>query len=103
MSDASAIAHVEGTSGTFIVPVHTPYDRQLLREHLRLRLGRAATLTLGARGTRWTVTRSIPSDARCGTCTRFVGRVSCSSGDAAGATCIDCAMQPIKKEERSHE
>ena len=93
MSHVSNIAHVEGGSGTFVASVHTPYDRELLREHVEKLAGRAALLTIGLRGTRWTVTRSI-ADSRCTTCTRFLGRLSCSRGDDTGATCIKCVMQP---------
>ena len=57
MSYASNVAHVEGGSGTFVLPTHSPYDRQVLREHVELLAGRVPTLTLGVHGVRWTISR----------------------------------------------
>ena len=94
MSHTSNVALVEGGSGTFMLPAHSPYDRQLLREYVGLLAGRVATLTLGVHGTRWTVTRGPLPDSRCTTCTQLLGRLSCSRGDAAVASCFDCAVQP---------
>ena len=100
MSHASNIAHVQGVSGTFVVPAHSPYDRQMLREHVEMLAGRVSTLTLGLRGTRWIITRCPAAGARCTTCAHFLGRLSCSRGDEAAAMCIDCAMQPERNERR---
>lgn len=86
-------AHVSGETGTLVVPVHSAYERQLLREHLGRSTGRFSTLTLGAHGTRWIITRHNPSGLPCEACQRSIGRLSCSRADATGATCIDCALQ----------
>ncbi len=94
MSYAPNVAHVEGGSGTFVLPARSPYDRQVLREHIEMLVGRVPMLTLGVHGTRWTVTRGPLPAARCTTCTQLLGRLSCSRGDAAVASCFDCAMQP---------
>lgn len=91
---ASNIAHVEGRSGTFVMPAHSPYDRQILREQVERLAGRGSTLTLGMHGTRWVVTRRTVADSRCTTCTQVLGRLSCSRADEAAVSCIDCAMQP---------
>lgn len=98
MSHAAYVAHVQGESGTFVVPAHSPYDRQMLREHVERLAGRAATLTLGMHGTRWIITRPTPADSRCTTCTQFLGRLRCSRRHDAAAMCIDCAMQPGSNE-----
>ena len=87
-------ARLQGESGTFVLPAHSPYERQLLREHLRRGSGRPSTLTLGTDGMRWTLTRHNPSDALCAACQRSLGRLSCSRAGMVGATCIDCALQP---------
>ena len=104
MSHASNVALVEGGSGTFVLPAHSPYDRQMLREHVESLAGRVPTLTLGVHGTRWTVTRDPLAESRCTTCAQFLGRLSCSRGDEALASCIDCAMQPGAEacEQRGH-
>lgn len=89
MSQVSNV-HVQDVSGTFVVPAHSPYDRQVLREHVERRGGRVSALTLG--GTRWLVTRLPAVDARCTSCTQFLGRLSCRRVDDDAATCIDCAL-----------
>jgi hypothetical protein len=94
LSHVSNVAHVEGGSGTFVLPVHSPYDRQMLREHVEILARRVSTLTLGLHGTRWTVTRRSSPESRCTTCTQSLGRLQLHRGDEAVASCIDCALQP---------
>jgi hypothetical protein len=94
LSDVSNCAQVQGISGTFVVPAHTPYERQMLREHLTGRAGRLPTLTLGMHGKRWIITRHDATSSRCASCTRSVGRLSCNQDDGGCTTCIDCAMRP---------
>jgi hypothetical protein len=94
LSDVSNFAQVQGVSGTFVVPVHTPYDRQMLRDHLARRVGPLSTLTLGMHGKQWTITRQDAPRSQCATCTRSVGRLRCNQDDGGCATCIDCAMRP---------
>ena len=94
MSDVSSTAQVQGVSGTFVVPVCTPYERQMLREHLARRVGHLSTLTLGMHGKRWIITRHNATNSRCANCTRSVGRLSCNQDDGGCPTCIDCAMRP---------
>jgi hypothetical protein len=91
------IAHVQGESGTFVVPSRSPYDRQMLREHVETLAGRAPTLRLGLHGTLWTITRPLP-DARCTACTQLLARLSCTRAHEVAATCIDCAIQPGSNE-----
>lgn len=94
MPDISKIAHVEGLSGTFVLPAHSAYDRQILRETVETLARRATTLTLGIHGIRWTITRQQPVQLRCAACTRSLGKLSCSRADSNGAMCLECAMQP---------
>ncbi len=98
MSDASHNAHVEGHSGTFVVPAQSPYDRQILREYVERVVGPAAPLTLGMHGARWTITRRGAVDVHCSACTQRLGLLSCRRGDEARMTCIDCVMQPRSDE-----
>ena len=94
MSYASNVAHVEGGASTLVLPAHSPYDRQMLREHVDMLAGRVPTLTLGVYGVRWTISRDRSGDSRCTTCTQFLGRLSCSRNGETVASCIDCAMHP---------
>lgn len=87
--------HVQSDSGAFVVPARSPYDRQMLREHLRIGVGESSVLTLGEHGARWIVTGDAAAGARCTTCAHFLGRLSCSrQAETAAATCIDCALLP---------
>jgi len=92
LSQSVNSAHVHGTTGTFVAPAYSPYDRQILREHVETLASHVSTLTLGLHGTRWIITQRVPADGLCATCTQFLGRLSCRRGDDATATCIECAM-----------
>ena len=94
MLQSPDVAHVEAGTGTFIVPAYSPYDRQILRDHIETLAARGSALTVGMHGTRWTVTLQGLSEGRCVTCTQILGRLSCSREDDDTATCIDCAMRP---------
>jgi hypothetical protein len=94
LSHAPNVAHVEGGAGTLVLPAYSPYDRQMLREHVETLAARVPTLTLGVHGVRWTVSRDLLADSRCTTCMQFLGRLSCSRGGEAVASCIECAMHP---------
>jgi hypothetical protein len=99
LSHASNLAHVLGVSGALVVSGHSPYDRQMLREHVDMLVSRASTLILGMHGARWIITRGILADVRCATCAHLLGRLSCSRVDeATSAQCIDCALQPHRHE-----
>ena len=93
MSYASNVAYVQGVSGTFMLPAHSPYEREIVREHVTTRAGRGSTLTLGTQGTRWTITHNTAGDSRCTACAQFLGRLSCSRRDETVMTCFDCAMR----------
>ena len=94
MSETSNSVHVQGGSGTFVAPAQSPYDRQILREHVERRVGHGATLTLGLHGRQWVITRLCAADSPCVSCTQPLGRLSCSRGGDVGATCIDCVLRP---------
>ncbi len=94
MSYVSNVAHVEGGSGTLVMPAHSPYDRQMLREHVNMLAGRVPTLTLGVHGVRWTVSRGHSTNSHCTTCTQTMGRLICSRNGDVDTSCLDCAMRP---------
>jgi hypothetical protein len=94
LSQVSSIARVHADCGTFVVPAQSPYERQLLREHVEMFIGRVSTLTLGMDGARWIVTRDTTVDSRCAKCTQFLGRLRCIRGADGTPTCIACAILP---------
>jgi hypothetical protein len=76
------------------MPARSPYDRQLLREHVELLAGRLRTVQLGLDGTRWTVTRVEGQSPSCATCAEPRGVLRCSRADDHEPTCIACVMRP---------
>jgi hypothetical protein len=94
LSETCNIAHVRGESGTFVAPAQSPYDRQILREYVERLIGHGSSLTLGLHGRQWVITRRRLADPPCVCCTQPLGRLSCSRGGDADATCIDCALRP---------
>ena len=94
MSELANSAHVHAMTGTFVVPVQSPYDRQVLREHVERLASRVSTLTLRLRETRWIITPSATAEEPCAACAQALGRVTCRRVDDAAATCITCAMHP---------
>ena len=92
MLHASHSAHVEGESGTFVLPARSSYDRQMLRDHVEHLATRCASLTLGLDGERWRVTHPSLAGTHCVTCRQFVGRLSCSRSDETTTSCIDCVI-----------
>jgi hypothetical protein len=94
LSQLANSAHVQGMTGTFVAPAQSPYDRQMLREHVETLASRVSPLTLGLHGRRWIITQRLPADGLCATCAQFLGRLSCRGGDDATVTCIECAMHP---------
>jgi hypothetical protein len=76
-----------------VAPAQSPYDRQMLRQHVEQLVGHSSTLTLGLHGRQWIITRSS-LDSPCVSCTQPLGRLRCSRGGDPGARCIDCVLQP---------
>jgi hypothetical protein len=93
LSDILKVAEVQGVSGTFVAPTQSPYDRQVLREHIERLANRVATLTLSLDGECWTVARCTHTDVRCATCAQFVGGLSCSRAADPTVACIDCVLR----------
>ena len=105
MTHASTIAHVHGRSGTLVVSAQTPYDRQMLREHLERLAGRDSSLTLEMDGTRWSVARRTARGPLCTRCATCLGRLRCSRPDDTDSRCLDCVLCPAARQaaERTHE
>lgn len=105
MAEASRMAQLQGDSGTFVVSSHSPYDRQILRQHIKSLAGSGALLTID--GNRWRLARRAAADPDCATCARRGGHLRCSRDDEDTATCIDCVMGRIDanpmKTENAHE
>lgn len=79
---------------TLKLPVDTPYDRQLLAEHVSTLLRRHGAVRLSSgRRAWWLRLASTPQAVRCGDCRRPIGRaVQFADGDVA---CFVCASQAV--------
>jgi len=79
---------------TLTLPVDTPYDRQLLAEHVSSLLRRHGAVRLSSgRRARWLKLASAAQAARCGHCLRPIRRaVQVADGEVA---CLACASQAV--------
>ena len=79
---------------TLKVPVDTPYDRQLLAEHVSTLLRRHGAVRLSSgRRAWWLKLASLAQAARCGYCLRPMRRaVEFADGDVA---CFACASHAV--------
>lgn len=87
------IAHVSFAGGGAFLPARTPYDLQMLVEHV-LRLVRASgEVQVLVDDRRWIVhLRSGASTAWCSCCGYSLGSVFYSNGDAKDVCCAECAL-----------
>ena len=76
------------------MPAGSPYDRQLLREHLEGLVPRVRSVRLGLDGMHWTVTRLGDARPFCTTCAEPRGALLCQRDNDAQSTCIACVMAP---------
>ena len=102
MTHASTIAHVHGRSGTLVVSAQTPYDRQMLREHLERLAGRDGALTLEMDGTRWSIARRTARGALCTMCAICPGQLSCRRPGETDSRCLDCVLCPAGRQAAEH-
>jgi hypothetical protein len=105
MTNVSSTAQVHGTTGTLVLSAQTPYDRQMLREHLERLAGNDPSLTLEMDGTRWHVARRTARGPLCTMCTTCPRRLSYHRADEAVSRCLDCVICPAARSaaERTHE
>ena len=64
----SDVAHMQFSGGGLVMPADSPYDRQLLREHVQTLIQPGSPLQLRLRGNEWTVTRLSGVDPCCTAC-----------------------------------
>ena len=69
------IAHVSFHGGGLIVPVHTPYDRQLLFEHVEASAKRHGDVRLDWRHQHWTVSLGNGQRKVCAACRRSLHKL----------------------------
>ncbi len=64
------VAHISFEGGGLIVPVQTPYERQLLFEHVEVSTKRHGSVRLDVNRQKWTISLSNGHREACASCTR---------------------------------
>ena len=70
------VAHISFVGGGFILPVHTPYDRELLAEHAEASAKQHGSIRLEVNRRRWTISRPNGHRERCASCSRYLNKVT---------------------------
>jgi hypothetical protein len=65
------VAHISFEGGGFIIPVETPYDRELLFEHAEESTKRHGSVRLDIDRRHWTITTRDGPAMVCATCPRW--------------------------------
>ena len=90
---ANGIAHVSFPGGGTFVPARTPYDRQILIEHVVDRVRTKGHVQVLVDDQRWLV-RLLrdPSTARCGSCAKGLNAVCYATAPDEMVYCVRCAL-----------
>jgi hypothetical protein len=64
------VAHISFEGGGFIIPAHTPYEREMLVEHLEVSTKRHGRIRLDINRRRWTISVNDGAGEVCTSCTR---------------------------------
>jgi hypothetical protein len=64
------VAHISFEGGGLIIPTHTPYERQLLFEHLEVSTKQHGSVRLEINRQHWTISMNNGSGKLCASCTR---------------------------------
>ncbi len=88
------IAHISFQGGGLIVPAHTPYERQLLFEHVELFTKRRGGVRLSLNGRLWTICVKAGSREVCAVCPRLLDTLTYQLD---GLTlCARCARHALR-------
>lgn len=89
---APGVAHVSFAGGGMFLPVHGPYDLQLLVEHVTESTRSRGLVQLLIGAAHWMVRlQSAGPAVRCSGCERWVGAVACTPAQGGDARCLVCA------------
>ena len=87
------IARIQMDGGALLLPARTPYEREVVLDHVRHRLRICGFVHLEMNGRRCKIEPiAFTPGATCASCTRRVGTVACRIG--AQMLCIECALAP---------
>ena len=101
---ANGIAHVSFPGGSIFLPARSPYDRQMLIEHIvqRARAKERVQVLMG--GLRWMVhlcRETAP--AHCSTCDCVLNSTCYSTAENDAAYCLGCAFGDYRTQVQSQD
>ena len=89
----TGIAHVSFSGGSVFLPARTPYDRQVLLEHIVDRARAKERVQVLLEKLRWMVhLRRGPATAYCSACGRLLNAACYSTAEDGQAHCLGCAF-----------
>lgn len=98
------VAHISFDGGGIMIPVHTPYERQLMVEHVEASTNRYGCIRLEVNRQHWTISRNRGSRTVCAACSQWpdnlayptgsTGRLSVVSTRAMSCTDRMCTLSP---------
>jgi hypothetical protein len=92
LSHVSDIAQVQCARGGLVLPACSPYDRQLLREHVEKLVAPCGSLQLGLDGNEWTITRLREELSSCTGCSQPLRLLRCRRTADDTLRCIRCVL-----------
>ncbi len=88
------IARIAFGNGGFLVPAETPYDRQLLFEHVAQCARVHGQIRLSLDGGEWTVARADSQSRVCSVCDQQPDRLAYAKGQQT--LCHPCACRTLR-------
>jgi hypothetical protein len=89
------IARIQMGGGALLLPARTPYEREVVLDHVRHRLRLYGFVHLEMNGRRCKVEPVTAGAAlKCTSCDRRIGTLACRLG--AQIVCLDCAVTPAR-------
>ena len=90
MNSMNSVARVVWEGGSVSVPIDTPYDRELLVDHVKRATAMHGGVRLYMCSREWVMSDTDASQGACSVCRRAVDTVPSALGEQV-ALCIDCA------------
>jgi hypothetical protein len=88
------IAHISFEGGGLIVPAQTPYDREVLIEHVEASTRRHGLVHLDINNRRWEISVNADSSEVCGACSRYPSNSTCQFDGRI--LCAECARHALQ-------
>ncbi len=87
------VAHISFEGGGLIIPVHTPYERQLMVEHVEASTKRHGCIRLEVNRRHWTISMNNGPGEVCASCTRWPDNLTYRSDGQS--LCGQCARRAL--------